>query len=420
MKNLLYLLLLISSPCAAQFYIGPVPAPSSGYGAAGPLDVMTTRYTNPLNPTQDCIIFHPKDTSTTRPTVFFMHGFSGNYSSVYQVFFEHLASHGYAAVFVPYPATTNVQGNYDIMKNGFQIAARDFSQIVDTMRVGLVGYSFGGGAAYYMADELMTTLGWGSQGRFISTIAPWYSLNAPNSKLASLAGDTKMLNFILQDDGVCDHRQAIEIYNNTPSIAISEKDVVYVPESHVSGYTYVADHYSFVSALANPYDALDAYVFNRMITALADYTFTGNLTAKDIALGGGSTAQVTLPGGMTPLVVVDSPQPTRPTSYYTWPCDSSVNPRSIYCDSITAVSTVRSTTETKIVAMSLEPSVAGTLLRLQIDPSAMGHEIQIYNVQGTLVHHQNINSTTEHIDLKLAPSIYLLRVGPEVHKFYIK
>ncbi len=418
MKKLIYLLVLLSSSLTAQVYVGPIAEPTSGYGATGPYAVSQQSFSNPLNTTQQCQIFYPTGVSTSVPTVFFLHGFSGNFSIAYLGLFNHLASHGYAVVFAPYPATTMIQNNYDIMQNGFEIAARDFSSIIDTTRIGLIGYSFGGGASYYMADILMTQHGWGSAGRFISTIAPWYSVNTSNTLLANLPSDVKMQSFILQDDDVCDHRQAIEVYNNTPSILVSEKDVIYVPESTVGTYTYTSDHYSFVSAVVSNYDATDVYVFNRLIAALADYTFTGDLTAKDIALGGGSSAQVTLPTGLNNLVVVDTPVPNLPSSFYSWPCDSIVNPRSIYCDSITSVHSLE--LEEKLLTIERVSAHKGhATLELSANAKLVGSSLNIYNVSGSLVFSEQISDRNMTLNLNLPSGVYILWAQGEAHKLIL-
>ncbi len=419
MNKIFYLLVLISSQLSAQTYMGPIARPTAGYGASGPYSVSQLTMPNPMH-TQQCEIFYPTGKATPSPTILFMHGFSGNYSIAYKAFFDHMVSLGYAVVFAPYPATTLVQNNYQIMRTGFTQAARNFSNIIDTTQVGLVGYSFGGGAAWYMADELLTKLGWGSAGRFVSTIAPWYSDQLTNAQLAALPSDVKMQSFILEEDIVCDHRQAIEIYNNTPSIQVSEKDVVYVPSSTVSGYDYVADHYCFVSnQFVNNFDALDAYVFNRLIAALADYTYTGNLTAKNIALGEGSLDQISLPTGLNPLEVEVVPVPKRPSSSYVWPCDSMVNPRHIYCDSVTSVTDLSSAESTLVRSISLERHTYGVVVDIELNTSTSLDVLSVYNIQGSLIKKIPVKGTHIHAELDVSSGLYLIRIAHEVHKILL-
>ena len=83
------------------------------------------------------------------------------------------------------------------------------------------------------------------------------------------------------------------------------------------------------------YDALDYYGVYRLLDAMMDYSFNGNVNAKNVALGNGSAAQITMPSyngqAMAPLEVTDNPTPKYPQSKYEFPCNSSTNPRIGYC-----------------------------------------------------------------------------------------
>ena len=101
------------------------------------------------------------------------------------------------------------------------------------------------------------------------------------------------------------------------------------------GYTYTAEHN--LPSTKDAYDAYDYYGIYRLLDAMIDYSFNGNLTGKNVALGNGSAEQVTMPSyngqALSPLEVTDNPTPLYPQSKYLFPCGSvSNNPRIGNCN----------------------------------------------------------------------------------------
>ncbi len=83
------------------------------------------------------------------------------------------------------------------------------------------------------------------------------------------------------------------------------------------------------------YDAYDYYGIYRLLEAMIDYSFNGNLTAKNTALGNGSKEQVTMPSYnghvRSPLEVTDNPWALYLQSKYSSQCGASNNPRITNC-----------------------------------------------------------------------------------------
>ncbi|WP_216823435.1 hypothetical protein [Niastella vici] len=142
-----------------------------------------------------------------------------------------------------------------------------------------------------------------------------------------------MIAEVYDDDVTNDHRLSIDIFKHI-NIAASEKDYIHVKASTIAGYQYVADHVAPNSRSA--YDALDYYAIYRLLDALIDYSFNGSAAGKKVALGNGSSEQVTMPGYngqlMVPLEVTDNPAPKYAQSKYQFPCSSSTNLRTNYCE----------------------------------------------------------------------------------------
>jgi len=170
--RILTLLLLTVSLLSAQ-YEGPIPEPTSGYGALGPNDIMHLDIPNPNFFIKDISIFYPSETSGPVPTICFLHGFGANDTTTYIETLRHIASWGYATVFVPYKTiNSTIPQRYQTLYEGFLEAAQQLPMIIDTSRIGLYGHSFGGGAIPATAYKLFVHNNWGVNGKFVFCNAP--------------------------------------------------------------------------------------------------------------------------------------------------------------------------------------------------------------------------------------------------------
>ena len=335
MKNffLLVALLMVSTILPAQYSDPNIAKPSSGYGADGTHPVGVVAFPNPAYPGRNIEIYHPANIITKVPTIFYAHGYGSSSPATVMGMLQFVAKKGYAVVFVPYPTfSLSVEDRYDNLLNGFRKAARDYPGIIDTTRVGFMGHSFGGGASFASAYKCFTQNQWGLQGRFIYPLAQWYSYNISQAELENFPANTKLLAEVFDNDNVNDHRVAIDIFNNI-NIPFGEKDFILLRSDTINGYVYAADH--SVPNTATAFNALDYYAYYRFIDALCDYTFNGSAAGKQVALGNGGAAQVTMPGGLKPLVQTDYPLVKYPQANYSFPCNSFQNPRQGNCPSYT-------------------------------------------------------------------------------------
>lgn len=409
MKKYFYFFALAFSQIAFAQYADPNYAiPAVGYGSNGSHTVAVETFENVNFPDHTVNVYHPGDITTPVPTIFYSHAYGGNDPENIIGMLEFVAKKGYAIVYVPYQtlATTSIQERYDNLKAGFRKAAQDYPEIISTDKVGFMGHSFGGGASFAIAHELFTTDGWGTNGRFIYALAQWYSYYADNTLLGSYPDNTKVLIEVFADDTTNDHRMAIDIFNHL-NVDASEKDYVVVSSSTVNGYSYEATH--SLPNTATAFDALDYYAYYRFIDALADYAFNGNTSGKDVALGHGSTAQVTMPGEMAPLQSFSNPSPMHLQSYYEFPCNNEdENPRIDYCTTTAGIEEISAN------SVTLYPNPATDVLNITTTLPAL--TINIYNTIGQQVNHYELNQNATTINLQALPKgLYLVEVNGIAH-----
>lgn len=389
---------------SSQIYTGPIPKPASGYGSEGSETVAEIAFNNPNFNGEDIRIYYPANSPSSRPTLFYSHGYGGSNPLHVIGLFNFMARKGYAIVFVPYQTVgVSIQERYTNLLEGFRQAARTYPHIIDTTRVGFLGHSFGGGASLAMAHRCFTEHNWGQNGRFMNPSAPWYSFNLSQEDLQSFPSDTKMLTLIYTDDGTNDHRMAAEVFNNT-NIPTSEKDFITVFPSNVNGYAYTAGH-NLPTSYAE-FDAMDYYAYYRLLDALCDYTFKGNPAGKEVALGNGSAAQISMPNSMTDLVQTDQPVITRDESLYSFPCSAVANPRQAFCNTLSSTESPTSYT------YSIFPNPTQDFLIIDA-PATQPFQVSISDLMGrTLVRETNQNR----IEVSnLTKGVYLMTIiqGPQ-------
>ncbi|MBU3024957.1 alpha/beta hydrolase [Zobellia galactanivorans] len=321
-------------PSAENELQGPIAKPLDGYGSDGTYTVAKTTFESPIYEGKNVEIFYPQEATEALPTIFYSHPYGGEESEYNIGLYEFIAKKGYAVVFAPYPTTgVSVDERYETLWESFKKAATDYPDIIDTEKVGFMGHSFGGGASFSLAYKGFVEEGWGENGRFIFAMAQWFSYQLSDTQLDNFPSNTKLITQVYDDDVTNDHRMAIDIFKNI-NIADAEKDFILIKSSVLNDYTYSAEHN--LPNTKSAYDAYDYYGIYRLLDAMIDYSFNGNLEGKKVALGNGSLEQISMPSydgqALEPLVVTDDPTPNYPQSKYLFKCASLKNPRSAHCE----------------------------------------------------------------------------------------
>jgi hypothetical protein len=326
------------TPTPSPIYVdddlaGPISRPLTGYGSDGNYTVAKITFPSPLYSGKNVEIFYPQGITSPKPTIFYSHPYGGEESAYNIGLYEFIAKKGYVVVFAPYPTTgVTIDERYNTLWQSFKKAVTDYPNIINTTKVGFMGHSFGGGASFALAHRAFVDEGWGQNGRFIFAMAQWYSYQITQAELQDFPSNTKLITQVY-DDVTNDHRLAIDIFKNI-NIPNSEKDFILIKKSVLPNFTYTAEHN--LPNTQSSYDAYDYYGIYRLLDAMIDYSFNGNATAKNTALGNGSTEQITMPGyngqALSPLVVTDNPVALYSQSKYLFQCGSTNNPRIANCN----------------------------------------------------------------------------------------
>ncbi len=325
-----------------------------------------------------------------------MHGVGGNSPVYIREYLHFIVSKGFAVVFVPWSTTFSVLQAYVCFHEGFIAAARTNPTIIDTTRVGFTGHSFGGGACYAIAYSLSTTYNWGSNGRFLMPVAQWYTHAITQTELQNFPGNTSLLSIVFDDDVVCDHRMAIDAFQNI-AIPLDEKDIVLVTSSVEQSYSYTANH--TVVNTNSVFNALDYYVIFRLTDALMDYVFNQNVSAKQVALGDGNSLQITMPQGLNNLIVYDTLSAWHPEFFYSYNCSTPANPRMAYCNIAT---TIIPASGNLPLVYPIPASDKLTCLNFQV-----GGEYAILNYLGEVILRGQVHNREFELDVQtLPPGVY--------------
>ena len=157
----------------SQNLMGPISGISTGYGSFGPNITKIDSFKNSID-NQTVSVFYPEDHITKLPTILFCHGCGITKYQSQLPLIKFLVSIGHAVIYSPYPSTIFHNKNNNTMLNGFLEAAQKYPNIIDTSRIGLIGHSYGAGAAAWVGKKLFKELKWGAEGKIMFLSATWF------------------------------------------------------------------------------------------------------------------------------------------------------------------------------------------------------------------------------------------------------
>ncbi len=264
-------------------------------------------------------VFYPKDIASLEkksPLIFFGSGWSTTDANEYKSLLNFVASHGYTIIFTDEGQSMSAQHSidgYDGLLNSNQAKDKVF-QYVDFTKIGVVGISAGGGATFPILDHYSKEKGYGTNGRFIMALDPWYALGLDEDDMKGLPSNT---NVIIMKYGVrgyndadgTDARIPLTEYALLESIPAKNKDYqVYENADH----NYPKET-NIKEGLLKPLEALMDYTFNNQSEIV-----------RKAALENGSDDPYSNGNGI---------QLVKPKGDYKYPCDGA-NTKIDYCSII--------------------------------------------------------------------------------------
>lgn len=319
----------------------------NSYGADGPYKMQADTVNNPyvskeqFSSPMPVYFFTPVGRTTPSPVIIFIHGYIGQNPVEFEPLLHHIVSLGYTVVYPSYSflpkadTPEKVLDKYQYLYSGISKAARILSWRIDTTRVGFFGQSFGAGTIPAITYRLVNEKKWGKNGVFMFITAPWYSFDITEEQIKKIPSTAKLLMQVYNDDQINDHAMAVDLFNALP-IPASEKDYMTVYSDSLDGYVIQANHFVPYGPenIYGDLNVFDYYGIFKNFDALADYTFTGSMKAKNVALGNGSVDQVFM--GMwsenlpvKTATVTDTPKAMQAESRYLYSWDNELNPRRI-------------------------------------------------------------------------------------------
>ncbi len=138
---------------------------------------------------------------------------------------------------------------------------------VDTDKIGVVGHSAGGGIIFKILDYYTKEMNYGTNGRFLMGLDPWFAFGMNKEAMESLPSNTNLV-FIKfgeggnnKEDGT-DARIPLTEYYLLKSIDDIKKDYqIYDKENANHSYPTGSRSYSQMQGILRPLDALLEYTF---------------------------------------------------------------------------------------------------------------------------------------------------------------
>ncbi len=224
------------------------------------------------------VVYYPADISTDKPTpvIFFVPGWKHTHdtrdeasgAAGYESMLRFIASQGYSVIF----ARDDKGGtSAEHFIEYFKTTAKhpDIAPYIDTSRIGIVGFSSGGGHAFNILKRLKNDEGWGAKGRFVFVMEPWFAFDMSKNEMQTLPDNT---NVVFVQFGEGGNNDDPKYHSQDPRIPLTEfyllnsipdeqKDYQIVTEGTHS-YPEGDRPYSEMQGVLKPLDALMDYTFN--------------------------------------------------------------------------------------------------------------------------------------------------------------
>jgi hypothetical protein len=255
--------------------------------------------------------------NSSRPVVFFAHGWGANNPSVYSTVIDTFVSNGFIVV---YPQDTDA-GNPSLvleqLDSGFVDGVTSMTSRGDLSRVGYVGHSEGGGDSLALAQD-GAARGWGSAAFWVAMMNPAFGNGLAPGPI-SLPANTHLIMMAGDDDQVVDNQIGIELFDSV-QLPAAQKSYVLIQSTSVPGTTLNATHLMPVDTV----NTLGFYGDIKNMDATWSCSLLGTSCNADLTYMGvwGNTSP---PEAVQPALVEANPMDVGPSAQIS--CTDSDNPR---------------------------------------------------------------------------------------------
>lgn len=337
---------VFTSSLFSQDYSGPVSKITTGYGAPGSYTPKTEFFE--VLPDWDkyytdekttAFITYPQEHSGPVPVIFWIPWDSDSKiseSTMYNINkarAERFASQGYCFLTLQYnsPGDLNESNKFGLCKALLDQVATDYTNIIDTTRIGIFGTFSGGPRAIQVAAEKFIYGNWGQNGRFlmVDQTTPaivggdWEESGKPvftDQVLDDMPDDMKYISVMGDLTHWYDPSFAIDFHYHM-GVPDSNKAFFEIESDTQGSYIYYASSVTSITQtfMVNDtwskyvfYDAYDEYVYFRTIDALGKLLWDGDYNARRYCLGKDEFNHIPVADGqLKPITNTLTPDPDR-------------------------------------------------------------------------------------------------------------
>jgi hypothetical protein len=287
---------------------GPPQPTAPALGSNAPCGRTDVQLTNPGSTSSPIYVAYPTGTAATpltggtcgdaaRPVVFLVHGYLASFNWVYEGVIDHFTRTGNIVVMGTYSTDlADVQGSANRALQALTAAVPQLER-EDLSNVGLIGHSLGGGTLPWITQQVAAQ-GWGSEGLWLFSLAPYQRIGTGPITLPS---HTRAVVEAYDQDTLVNRSVGVDIFRQL-SIPNSQKDHVTVRSSTHGSGSLTAQHTS-PNSVISPDDAVKFYGIYRIGDVLESCALVGQNCSTDM------TTMGNWPDGTPALtsVVTDNP-----------------------------------------------------------------------------------------------------------------
>ncbi len=171
-------------------------------------------------------LLYPSKTVKKLPLILFLPGWGSQNPEDYRTLIDFMVQKGNIVFFAP--EYGDEYGSNHIIEEFETIYQKSkLRSYFDTSRLGVVGHSSGGGKAYRVFDYF-TQKGWGKNGSFILSMAPWFAFDMGEKEMQRLPETAYFMTLLFSEDMSTDIRIPMTIYSM----------LSHIPKNHKTFYIY--------------------------------------------------------------------------------------------------------------------------------------------------------------------------------------